>query len=62
MEFMICSDIAPQEIMLHRNVDLLDENHIIYPVTAHKKSYLCEAVTDGLVKTGREANKIILSL
>lgn len=38
---MICSDIALQEIMLHSNVDLLDENHIIYPVTVHKKSYLC---------------------
>lgn len=59
---MICSDIAPQEIMLYCNVDLLDENHIIYPVTAHKKSYLSEAMTDGLVKTGREANKIVLSL
>lgn len=38
---MICSDIALREIMLHSNADLLGENHIIYPVSEHKKSYLC---------------------
>lgn len=38
---MIFSDIALQEIMLHSNADLLDENHIIYPVSEYKKSYLC---------------------
>lgn len=56
---MMCPGIAVQKIMFPCNVDLLDEDHVIYSVNVHKKCYLCGGMTDGPMKAGRETNKTI---
>ena len=37
----MCPGSVLQKIMFLCNVDLPDENHVIYSVNVHKKCYLC---------------------